>query len=118
VVKELQGRPALPLGINALMDGAEAFPVSMEALQPGDRLLLLTDGVDEARNADGEFFGRQRLAEFAAKEASSGLPTPEAMRRLQQAVLRHQVGRLQDDATMVFVEWLTGVGQQMRPGGA
>ena len=115
VVKELQGQPALPLGINGLLGGAEAFPVSSEALQPGDRLLLLTDGVDEARNADGEFFGRQRVAEFAAKEASSGLPTPEAMRRLQQAVLRHQVGRLQDDATMVFVEWLTGVGQQMEP---
>jgi serine phosphatase RsbU (regulator of sigma subunit) len=112
VVKELQGRPVLPLGINALLAGAET-PVSVEALQPGDRLLLLTDGVDEARNAEGEFFGRQRLAEFAAKEASSGLPTPEAMRRLQQAVLTHQVGRLQDDATMVFVEWLTGVGQQM-----
>jgi serine phosphatase RsbU (regulator of sigma subunit) len=115
VVKELQGRPALPLGINGLMGGAEAFPVSSEALQPGDRLLLLTDGVDEARNAEGEFFGRERLAEFAAKEAGSGLPTPEAMRRLQQAVLRHQVGRLQDDATMLFVEWLTGVGQQMQP---
>ncbi len=118
VVKEVEGRPALPLGINGLLAGAEAFPVSSEALQPGDRLLLLTDGVDEARNAEGEFFGRQRLAEFAAKEASSGLPTPEAMRRLQQAVLRHQVGRLQDDATMVFVEWLTGVGQQMQPGPA
>ena len=115
VVKELQGQPALPLGINGLLGGAEGFPVSSEALQPGDRLLLLTDGVDEARNAEGEFFGRQRIAEFAAKEANSGLATPEAMRRLQQAVLRHQVGRLQDDATMVFVEWLTGVGQQMHP---
>jgi serine phosphatase RsbU (regulator of sigma subunit) len=115
VVKELQGRPALPLGINGLLGSTEAFSVSSEALQPGDRLLLLTDGVDEARNAEGEFFGRWRVAEFASKEAASGLPTPEAMRRLQQAVLRHQVGRLQDDATMVFVEWLTGVGQQMHP---
>jgi serine phosphatase RsbU (regulator of sigma subunit) len=115
VVKELQGHPALPLGINGLLDGAEAFPVSVEALQPGDRLLMLTDGVDEARDADGDFFGRDRLAQFAAKEAGSGLPTPEAMRRLQQAVLTHQVGQLQDDATMVFVEWLTGVGQQMHP---
>jgi serine phosphatase RsbU (regulator of sigma subunit) len=115
VVKELHGRRALPLGINGLLAGEEAFPVSSEALQPGDRLLLLTDGVDEARNADGEFFGRDRLAEFAAKEAGSGLPTPEAMRRLQQAVLRHQVGHLQDDATMLFVEWRTGVGQLMQP---
>jgi hypothetical protein len=37
------------------------------------------------------------------------------MRRLQQAVLTHQVGQLQDDATMVFVEWLTGIGQRMAP---
>jgi serine phosphatase RsbU (regulator of sigma subunit) len=113
VVKELAGRPSLPLGINGLMGGAEGFPVSSESLQPGDRLLLLTDGVDEARNAEGEFFGRARLAEFAAKEASSGLPTPEAMRRLMLAVLRHQVGRLQDDATMLFVEWLTGEGERL-----
>ena len=115
VVKELEGQPSLPLGINGLMGGAESFRVSSESLQPGDRLLLLTDGVDEARNAEGEFFGRERLAEFAAKEASSGLPTPESMRRLQQAVLRHQVGRLQDDATMLFVEWLTGDGENILP---
>jgi serine phosphatase RsbU (regulator of sigma subunit) len=115
VVKELGGAPALPLGINGLTGDADEFPVSSEALQPGDRILLLTDGVDEARNEDGEFFGRTRLAEFAAKEASSGLATPEVMRRLQQATLRHQVGQLQDDATMLFVEWLTGEAQRMAP---
>ena len=115
VVKELEGAPALPLGINGLTGDADSFPVSSEALQPGDRILLLTDGVDEARNEHGEFFGRTRLAEFAAKEASSGLATPEVMRRLQQATLRHQVGRLQDDATMLFVEWLTGRAEQMIP---
>jgi serine phosphatase RsbU (regulator of sigma subunit) len=108
MVKELDGEPALPLGLNALTGGApDDFPVHTESLQPGDRLLLITDGVDEARTEDGEFFGRQRLAEFAAREAASGLPTPEVMRRLQQAILRHQTGRLQDDATTLFVEWLT-----------
>ena len=115
VVKELQGAPALPLGLNGLTAGTSGWPISTEALQPGDRLLLLTDGVDEARNEHGEFFGRARLAEFAAKEAATGLATPEVMRRLQQAMLRHQVGQLQDDATMLFVEWLTGRGQQMAP---
>ena len=115
VVKELGGAPALPLGINGLAGVGDDFPVSSEALQPGDRILLLTDGVDEARNEDGEFFGRTRLAEFAAKEASSGLATPEVMRRLQQATLRHQVGRLQDDATMLFVEWLTGEAERLVP---
>jgi serine phosphatase RsbU (regulator of sigma subunit) len=114
VVKELQGFSGLPLGIRTLA-GSTDDPVSSEALEPGDRVLLLTDGVDEARNEHGEFFGRARVAEFAAKEAGSGLATPEVMRRLQQATLRHQVGRLQDDATMLFVEWLTGEAQRMVP---
>lgn len=110
VVKELTSDPATPLGLNGLLAEVtpKSFPVLVEQLQPGDRLLLATDGVDEARNADGEFFGRDRLAEFVAKEAASGAPTPEMMRRLQQAVLRHQVGHLQDDATMLLVEWRTG----------
>ena len=115
VVKELAGDPALPLGLNGLTGGGpDGFAVSSESLQPGDRLLLLTDGVDEARTEDGEFFGRTRLAEFAAKEAASGLATPEVMRRLHQAILRHQTGRLQDDATTLFVEWAAG-GEE-RPG--
>ena len=115
VVKELDGTPAMPLGLNGLLDAprTEDFPLLTEQLQPGDRLLLVTDGVDEARNQQGEFFGRTRLAEFAAREAASGVPTPELMRRLQQAILRHQVGRLQDDATTLLVEWLTGEGESL-----
>ncbi len=107
VVKELEGEPALPLGLSSLAGGSgpAAFPVTTESLQPGDRILLLTDGVDEARTEDGAFFGRDRLADFVAREAATGLPTPEVMRRLQQAVLRHQVGQLQDDATTLLVEW-------------
>ena len=115
VVKELGGEPSLPLGLNGLTGaGLSSFPVSSESLQPGDRLLLLTDGVDEARTADGSFFGRTRLAQFAAREAASGLPTPEVLRRLQQAILRHQTGRLQDDATTLFVEWLPQRTQRYR----
>jgi serine phosphatase RsbU (regulator of sigma subunit) len=107
LVKELECEPALPLGMGALT-GPVTYEVCEEALQPGDRLLLVTDGVDEARTEDGSFFGRDRLAEFAAKELASGLPTPEVMRRLQAAILRYQTGQLQDDATTLFVEWLTG----------
>lgn len=32
-------------------------------LYPGDSLVLVTDGITEARSADGEFFGEERLAD-------------------------------------------------------
>jgi serine phosphatase RsbU (regulator of sigma subunit) len=114
LVKELSCQPALPLGMGHLV-GGPTYDVCEESLQPGDRLLLVTDGVDEARTEDGSFFGRTRLAEFAARELASGLPTPEVMRRLQAAILGYQTGRLQDDATTVFVEWLTGSGDELTP---
>jgi serine phosphatase RsbU (regulator of sigma subunit) len=47
----------LPVG---LVPGAE-FQVTHLQLKPGDRLLLVTDGVTEAEDADGEFFGNDRL---------------------------------------------------------
>ena len=32
-------------------------------LRPGDSLVLVTDGITEARSAEGEFFGEDRLAD-------------------------------------------------------
>jgi hypothetical protein len=114
VVGSLNGEPGQPLGLLDL-GGGTAPAVQEESLQPGDRLLLFTDGVEEARSRDGTFFGMQRLAEFAARQAASGEPTPEVVRRLQRAVLEHQEGRLQDDATTLLVEWLTGKEEEISP---
>jgi len=47
----------LPVG---LVPGVE-FHTSRLQLKAGDRLLLVTDGVTEAENAEGEFFGTDRL---------------------------------------------------------
>ena len=106
--------PCQPLGLLDLAGGAPPV-VQTESLEPGDRLLLFTDGVDEARGRDGSFFGMQRLAEFVARQSASGEPTPEVMRRLQRAVLEHQEGELQDDATTLFIEWLTGKEELLEP---
>ena len=103
VVKALQCPPTLPLGVGVLEIG-----VCEEQLEPGDRVLLYTDGVTEARSADGEFFGVDRLGDFAGRESASGAAAPEMLRRLTQAVLTHQEGQLQDDATLLLVEWRTG----------
>jgi len=36
-------------------------------LKPGDRFILVTDGVTEAENAHGEFYDNERLEAVAAK---------------------------------------------------
>jgi hypothetical protein len=60
-VKELLKSTALPLGI--FSDGD--FPIAPAiTLQPGDLVLLLTDGVVEARAPDGTFFGFQRAIDI------------------------------------------------------
>jgi serine phosphatase RsbU (regulator of sigma subunit) len=79
----------------------------VERLERGDRLLLYTDGVVEARNADGVFFGPERLAELVIRQDAARRPAAETLRRLNHAILAHQDGTLQDDATTVLVEWLT-----------
>ncbi|MGN9840405.1 PP2C family protein-serine/threonine phosphatase [Nonomuraea sp. H19] len=74
-------------------------------LQRGDRLLFYTDGIIEARSPDGEPFGLERFADFIVRHEADGMSAPETLRRLIQAILRHQSGRLQDDATVLTVEW-------------
>jgi serine phosphatase RsbU (regulator of sigma subunit) len=108
-VKSLWARPTLPFGIGRQLgrDGPDVV-IGTERLEPGDRVLVYTDGVTEIRSPDGEFYGTQRLTDLLTSNLAAGLPTPETMRRLIRALLEHQQGRLKDDATMLLVEWLTG----------
>ncbi len=102
VIKQLDAVTDPPLGLG-LLDQPQIGP---ERLQPGDRLLLHTDGVTEARNQAGEFFGTDRLVEFTSRQAAADRPAAETLRRLNHAILDHQDGALQDDATTVMIEWL------------
>jgi serine/threonine protein phosphatase PrpC len=97
----LECPPAHPMGIEA------SLPVRLcrEQLQPGDRLLLYTDGVTEARNAEGSEFGLERFTDFIIRSNADGLPVPETLRRLMNAVLDYHDGQLRDDATVLFCEW-------------
>src|SRR4051812_18143921 len=105
VIKELGPPPRLPLGIQPPPDRPITSQVQREQLEPGDRLLFNTDGVTEARDHTGAFFGEERLVELTEHAAASGLPAPEVLRRLVIAVLDHQKGQLQDDALLLLAEW-------------
>jgi serine phosphatase RsbU (regulator of sigma subunit) len=100
VVAELSCDPALPFGL-----GAAPPPPSGTDLEPGDAVLCYTDGVIEARTPDGELFGLGRLTDLAEREAASGRPAEELIRRLVTAVTDHQASQLRDDATLLLVQW-------------
>jgi serine phosphatase RsbU (regulator of sigma subunit) len=102
-IRELPGPTALPLGIGHLTP--ERPRVHREELHPGDRILAYTDGIIDARSADGGEFGIDRLVDFVNRALNDRLPTPETMRRLVRAVVAYQEDQLQDDATALFLEW-------------
>ncbi len=109
VVKALDKQINPPLGLQP-----DAPEVGEERLERGDRLVLYTDGVIEARDASGEFFGIDRLVDLIAREAAADRPAAETMRRLNLAILAHQEGVLQDDATTLMVEWSSADARRMQ----
>jgi serine phosphatase RsbU (regulator of sigma subunit) len=71
-------------------------------LQPGDHLVLFTDGVIEALNEAGEEFGRQRLEALLRSNAQSA--TPDILARLQKTVLDFSGSASQhDDITTMIL---------------
>ena len=101
----------LPLGVvaaAALDDKFEHYP-----LAPGDRLLLLSDGVLESRNAAGEFLGEQRLL---ATLAANRDPT-RLFDEIEQALLDFH-GQSHDDLSLVEVVVVDQVGTMVCAGPA
>ncbi len=94
----------LPIGLGGLVDSVtyetETFP-----FETGDLLLFYTDGVIEARDADGRFYPLAERAAAWAKDAPD-----EVVRRLCDDLLDHAHGHLGDDAAVVAIR-RTGPGR-------
>ena len=76
----------------------------VEQLEPGDRVLLYTDGVTERRDADGELIELENLVDLLS-HASRDDPPPEAIRLLVHTIEAQNHGAMHDDATVVLIEW-------------
>ena len=100
---DLESEAHPPVGLASL--GAGEISLAQVRLEPQDLVLFFTDGIVEARSEDGEEFGRDRLGEFAERAVAAGQSVAETMRVLGHAVIDHQPGVLQDDASMVALAW-------------
>jgi CheY-like chemotaxis protein len=67
-IKHLIESKSLPLGIAPDIDFKDNF--HHLRIEQGDRVILATDGVTEARNSSGELFGQQRFIEAINKSDS------------------------------------------------
>ncbi|MFI0898094.1 PP2C family protein-serine/threonine phosphatase [Streptomyces sp. NPDC020983] len=91
-------RHSPPIGVLPPED-AEAAP-DVFAFEPGDTLLLYTDGVTEARDVTGSFYP---LTDRVPALAPGGAHPVDLLAALRADLLRHTAGSLGDDAAVVAV---------------
>ncbi|MDQ3375875.1 MAG: PAS domain S-box protein [Actinomycetota bacterium] len=70
-------------------------------LMPGETIVFYTDGVTEARDPDGGFFGEERLHRFVGEHA--GEHAADLARALKNAVLEFQEGYPRDDLALLVM---------------
>jgi serine phosphatase RsbU (regulator of sigma subunit) len=93
------GRTGMALGV---IDEATWQQETVQ-INPGDLLLLYTDGVVEAENREQELFGRERMLEVARRQAgSSAQDTQEALMAALQEFAGNEAQS--DDITLVVVK--------------
>jgi sigma-B regulation protein RsbU (phosphoserine phosphatase) len=74
-------------------------------LKPGDRFVAYTDGVDEAKDAEGKPYGKERL--YASLQAGRNLTPPQLIDAVLSDVRSHTRDNPQyDDMTLFCLEKL------------
>jgi len=90
----------VPVG---MLEGS-TYQLAGRELSPGDKLVIYTDGVTEAQDAHGAFFGRKRLFEMVRANASAS--AAELHDIIQGAVRDFTEGAPQsDDITLVVLDY-------------
>ncbi len=85
------------------IDPGKQYETVHERIETGDRLILFTDGLYEARNAAGEQFSRPRIGQHIQYTMDD--PLDEAIDGLVQKVTEHLSGaEFEDDFTVLGIE--------------
>jgi len=95
------------LGSDMTMIGVTTEPGYMnfsEVIKPGEVVVVVTDGVTEARNRRGEFYGEDGL--IAALEGTREISAEGIASELMRRVQRFARGKLRDDAIIAVLRRL------------
>ncbi|WP_416986048.1 PP2C family protein-serine/threonine phosphatase [Streptomyces sp. T028] len=92
------GAYALPLGLGA--HGAEGPKPYQVDFEPGEQILLYTDGVSEARDESGAFYPLADRA-YLLKEPDA----QAALETVREDLVRHTAGPPHDDAAMLLLRF-------------
>lgn len=95
-LKELAGEGTV-LGV--FVDGS--FSEESVTLQPGEQLMLFTDGVTEAGTCNDDPYGEERLV--VMMDALKDKPICEAAESIADELLRHAGGEQEDDITLMIL---------------
>jgi len=82
--------------------GHRTYDDALGRLEPGERLVLYTDGITDAANGDDEPFGALRLTHLLAEHAAA--PIERLCRDVVERVRRFEGRTRQDDVSLVVVE--------------
>lgn len=96
-------RSPRPGGIVAGVAGDFQYESERLRLEPGDRLILYSDGIIEHRNTDGEEFGRNRLHYVIGRSDSIECDVAETFNMLREFIGGDE---LSDDTTIASIEFI------------
>jgi sigma-B regulation protein RsbU (phosphoserine phosphatase) len=94
-------------GVPVGMIADTAYPAEESQLQPGDKLVMYSDGLTEARNSQGEFYGLKRLCEVVSQGAAVNCQDLHAGILLALGEFT-QAAPQNDDISLVVLEYQPG----------
>jgi CheY-like chemotaxis protein len=98
-----------PLGVRMLTEHGPVlgairgaiYPSAQECLVPGESIVLYTDGLTEARNPSGVFYGDARLMSFL--EVLKDSSPQDIAKRLFDEIWEFSAGKLRDDIAVLVL---------------